>query len=565
MSFLPMRSQNFVDGCFFTPTVGPGFETTVDIANEPLNGADIVAYVSGAWQGGSGGSNLSIDPPISCTIVKAVFLRVNGGLGEGVGFRIGTGLIPGQPYSVTFTYVSHGAGNNGTFQPKLYSSAGPVLFENDVLQGSLIGTLPAANGEWETNTYNFTANGTNNGHTYLWLYTDVSSGLILNLCQMDAGELEVDLPQFQDACEGENVVLGDPSLEGATVTWNTGATSSTITVTETGFYTVNASNLCNSVADGVSVTFHGDPELVPSIDTVLCKGTTFDLYTEGLNPENLWFDGSTDSTFTVSEEGMYSVTVTDDCGAAFYEIEVELDSVPAIFLGADTALCFNEPLQLSGLLDNPDATYLWNTGSEAPTLDVVLNVSAAYSVAVTNVCGTGSDAIYVEYSLIPENIFADDYELCFGVPFELDASFIEGDYSWKDGSNLPTYQVPSPGWYWVTIEDDDNCWEISDTTYVNVISCECPVWLPNSFTPNNDGNNDVFAPVFECAPYDYKLDIYNRWGDIIYTMNDPSETWNGRIAGEDLRDGVYAFQLFYREIYDGIPTIKIGHILLLNY
>jgi len=565
ISFFEMKSQNIVDECFFTPAVGPGFETTVDIANEPFAGADMVAYTSGTWQGGSGGANLSIDPPIGCTIVKAAFLRVAANAGEGIGFRIGTGLNPGTGYSVTFTYVSHGAGSDGTFQPKLYSSPGPTLFEEDVLQGSLIGSIPAANAEWETNTYTFTANGTNNGHTYLWLYADVSSGMVMNLCQMNAGELVIDLPSFLEACDGENLVLGDLSLEGANINWNSGANTPTINVTESGFYSVNANNICNSIADGVTVTFYEDPQLAPAMDTVLCLGTSFDLYTEGLNPENVWFDGSTDSTYTVTEPGFYSVTITDECGAAFYEIEVVLDSIPAIFLGADTALCFNEPHQLNALLNDPDATYLWSTGTEDPTLDVFLNESAAYSVEVTNVCGTGSAAIYVEYSLIPENIFADDYELCFGIPFELDVSFIEGDYTWKGGSSAPTTQIPSPGFYWVTIEDDDGCWEISDTTYVNVISCECPVWLPNSFTPNNDGNNDVYAPVFECAPYDYNLDIYDRWGAIIYTMKDPSESWNGRIAGEDLRDGIYAFQLFYRETYDGIPIIKIGHILLLNY
>ncbi|MFT6278943.1 MAG: hypothetical protein ACJAU0_001770, partial [Flavobacteriales bacterium] len=62
ISFYEMRSQTIVDECFFTPAVGPGFETTVDIANEPIAGADMVAFVSGAWQGGSGGSNLSIAP-----------------------------------------------------------------------------------------------------------------------------------------------------------------------------------------------------------------------------------------------------------------------------------------------------------------------------------------------------------------------------------------------------------------------------------------------------------------------------------------------------------------------
>lgn len=559
-------SQVIVDQCLFTTSVGPGFETTADIANEPVAGADMVAYTNGVWTGGAGGAGLSIAPPVECTYVKAVFLRVTGGNGEGVGFRIGNGLNIGVPYSIEFTYVSHGAGSGPTFQPRLYSSNSPVLFnEEGELQGTLINNMPEAGNTWETNTINFTGTNANAGHNYLWVYANTSSGMVMNPCQMDSGPIEIDLPPVIEACEGETVEIGDPDAQGATILWNTGATTPTINVTESGLYSVNASNVCNSISDATTITFYSDPELLPATDTVMCLGSTFELETIGFNEENLWFDGSTDSTYTVTEPGIYSVTITDDCGASFIEIEVTLDSIPAVDLGADTALCYNEPLSLNAFLDDPEAEYLWNTGVETPQIDVVLNESFTYAVDVTNICGTGTDSRFVEYSLYPDDLFDNDYEICFGIPFILDASIIEGDYEWKNGSSDSQFQVPSPGFYWVTIEDDDDCWVYSDTTVVNVVTCACPVWLPNSFTPNNDGNNDVFAPVFECAPYDYKLDIYDRWGRIVYTLLDPSETWNGKVGGEPLRDGIYTFQLFYREVYDGIPIIKAGHIALLNY
>jgi gliding motility-associated-like protein len=91
------------------------------------------------------------------------------------------------------------------------------------------------------------------------------------------------------------------------------------------------------------------------------------------------------------------------------------------------------------------------------------------------------------------------------------------------------------------------------------------MFLPNSFTPNDDGLNDEFRPVFTCEPYDYQLDLYNRWGVKIQTILDPTIGWNGKSAGDPLEDGIYAFRLFYREVYDGIPIIKFGHVVLLHH
>jgi gliding motility-associated-like protein len=76
--------------------------------------------------------------------------------------------------------------------------------------------------------------------------------------------------------------------------------------------------------------------------------------------------------------------------------------------------------------------------------------------------------------------------------------------------------------------------------------------------------NDEFFPVFECAPYDYQLDIFNRWGVKIATINDPSIGWNGKQGGEPMEDGVYAYRLQYSEVFAGFLIIKTGHIVLMQ-
>ncbi|WP_306644091.1 T9SS type B sorting domain-containing protein [Sanyastnella coralliicola] len=564
--FLPAQAQEILDPCFYSVPTGAEFANSENIANEvdAAGGADMVKYEDGAWSGGGSGSNLNLEPPVNCDAVKAVFLRPSGGAGEGVGFRLNQPLTAGTAYGFEFAFASHGTGSNGAFELRVFTADGPDLWVDGFQEGTQVATIGPFGNDWEDFEYNGVANVAQNGHQWVFLYTEESSGLILNGCQNDIEELTLDLPQTTELCEGESVVIGDPSLAAGNPTWNTGATTATITVNESGFYVVSAENACNSVQDGTNVIVYGDPVMVPEQDTTICLGDELEFRTEGLSTQNLWSDGSTDSLFFATEPGMYGVTVTDDCGTASYMIEVTLDSLPVFDLGPDTALCFDQQLNLSALIDDPDATYLWNTEAESSNIDVIPNESAIYTADVTNQCGTSSDAIFVEYSLLPTDILAGGYELCFGIPFVLDVSAVEGTYEWRDGSTAPTFQVPSPGTYWVTITDDDDCWETTVYTEVTVIPCTCPMFLPNSFTPNGDGRNDVWAPVFECEPYDYELRIFDRWGGEVFSILDPSIGWNGKVGGEFLRDGVYVYELTYREEFAGIPITKFGHVVVLQ-
>jgi gliding motility-associated-like protein len=80
---------------------------------------------------------------------------------------------------------------------------------------------------------------------------------------------------------------------------------------------------------------------------------------------------------------------------------------------------------------------------------------------------------------------------------------------------------------------------------------ECPeiiVWIPNSFTPNGDGVNDVFAPIsYKLDPDEYTFEIYNRWGERIYYTNDPKEAWDGTYVKRICPAGIYAYKVYIRK------------------
>ncbi len=85
--------------------------------------------------------------------------------------------------------------------------------------------------------------------------------------------------------------------------------------------------------------------------------------------------------------------------------------------------------------------------------------------------------------------------------------------------------------------------------------CACQYYIPNAFSPNQDGFNDVFLPLFSssCAVNTYKLKIFNRWGALVFESDNPQNGWNGKYSGEDAPQGVYMYTITYIEPGDATP------------
>ena len=145
----------------------------------------------------------------------------------------------------------------------------------------------------------------------------------------------------------------------------------------------------------------------------------------------------------------------------------------------------------------------------------------------------------------------------------------DGDSAWWSPAellscsvcNAPTILSSEPGWYVLSTISDQGCIG-RDSAYVDVFY---PIYVPNAFTPNNDGVNDAFA-VEGVDPQGYRLEIYNRWGDLIFKSEDPKEVWQGNLQQGDgeffVQDGVYLWRLRY-EMRDG-PRWAQGHVTLIR-
>lgn len=159
----------------------------------------------------------------------------------------------------------------------------------------------------------------------------------------------------------------------------------------------------------------------------------------------------------------------------------------------------------------------------------------------------------------PEVDFGPDKGLCEGQVISLDASTENGYYYWQDGSTRPTYTVTQRGTYWVEVIA--NTCVASDT--ITYGFCDEHIIMPNIFTPNGDGKNDNFIPIEYKDVEEATVQIYNRWGKLVFESDNVLSGWNGRIDGANAAAGVY----FYVLSYNGFSEITYqtsGYITLVR-
>lgn len=366
-------------------------------------------------------------------------------------------------------------------------------------------------------------------------------------------------------CPGDSVQLSVP--EGfASYEWSpaTGVSDPSISnpwfspdVTTT--YTVILTDECgNEISDEVTVTV-GSPDYADlGEDLELCEGEDFFVTVFTAGATYLWSDGSTGPAFTITESGTYWVEVSlGNCTDAD-TIIVDYSPAPLVDFGPDTVVC---GLDQTVLLDatNPGASYLWQDGSTGATFNVT--VDGLYYVTATIGSCIDQDSLSVNYSTFPAVNLGPDIYLCPDSIEILNAGPNVFLFTWQDGSTSNTYIVEEAGEYFVQV-NSNGC---VTTDYINVYDdpCICEMIVPNVFTPNSDGNNDVFKQL-ECAQLNaFTMRVFNRWGEMMFETNDHTFGWDGTYNGTPCEVGAYVYVIDY-DILDGDAGLKQGSFLLLR-
>ena len=156
----------------------------------------------------------------------------------------------------------------------------------------------------------------------------------------------------------------------------------------------------------------------------------------------------------------------------------------------------------------------------------------------------GCDSI-VELSLLLRNPptfqLGDDFGICFdeipGVELSVDGF---SSYLWSDNSTGASLFIQNPGTYW--LEGSDGVCSARDTIMVQNV-CGAKLFIPNAFSPNNDGVNDEFkVQTTELLSF-FDLKIFNRWGNFIFHTSNPNQGWDGTWNNEKQETGVYVWIL----------------------
>ena len=101
---------------------------------------------------------------------------------------------------------------------------------------------------------------------------------------------------------------------------------------------------------------------------------------------------------------------------------------------------------------------------------------------------------------------------------------------------------------------------ISDTVTIQ-IKHKDSLYIPDAFSPNNDGVNDVFRAIGSASEYSMK--VFNRWGQLVFQTKSITEGWNGRISGKLQASGVYVYLVQYRNASGQVMDRK-GTVLLMQ-
>lgn len=457
---------------------------------------------------------------------------------------------------------------------------------------TVTGTVTVANSNGPTSTPTFTnvlCNGQCTGdasvsisggtppYTYVW-NTGATTAGISNLCAgnytvtvTDAGNctltqtfnitappaLTLSATPTNPNCssgQGSATATGGGGTSPYTYTWSNAQTGANATGLNTGTYTVTITD-ANGCTMTTTVTISAPNALTlstsgtsPVCNTGTGTGTTTP--TGGTAPYSYaWSNGQTTQNATGLSGGTYTVTVTDANGCT------QTDTITVVIPPAMTASATSTPSSCSGNTGTATVTasggsapytYLWSPGGQTGTTATGLGIGT-YTVTITDANGC-TQISTVSVSQAPSSINATvsaDTMIILGSFANLQAGG-GVSYQWFPSTGLscvtcanPTATPSVTTTYCVIVRDTAGC---ADTACVTVtVDIQCgEIFIPNAFSPNNDGANDLQCVFGNCITELY-FAIFDRWGEKVFETTDPKVCWDGTYRGKPMNTAVFAF------------------------
>ena len=328
--------------------------------------------------------------------------------------------------------------------------------------------------------------------------------------------------------------------------------SNQFAIQQTGVYTILALDACGN---GTTANISVDSLTSDLMIQVRRYDSCFHAVVNGIQ----YTANSTFSDTIRSVLGCDSLVVIDSI-----QIVGSNDSVPIFYAAFDT-ICQGHTATINAVQSY--SSYHWGNGSTLPDLSV--SQAGAYALTVTDAQGCVrsdtaivalTDSVYILSGWISDTVVcADDPAF-----IHITLSGSNATYMWNrtDPYEYSLNRVISDsGIYIFTVYNQ--CGTSTYTLQAKGRLCNEYLYVPNAFTPNGDGVNDIFQAF---ASYDvsaFSLKIFDRWGEKVYESNNYNQGWDGRYRGTALPAGVYVYELSIVSLI-GNTASKKGSLTLIR-
>ena len=313
--------------------------------------------------------------------------------------------------------------------------------------------------------------------------------------------------------------------------------------------------------DSLRVKVYSSPKINLGLDRNFCLGDSIVLNAGTGFSQYLWSSGNISQQIVVKNAGTYFVTATttNNCTSKDTITILSVYPNPVVKLDHDSTLCIGSARILNA---GNFVSYLWNTGNTSQLLSI--NTIGMYSVTVTdnNNC-KGTDSVKIVTILpSPFNFLPGDTSVCSYGTLQLSSKAAFSKYLWNTNAVTSSINITQPGIYWLQVKDFNNCTG-KDSIIVAQKDCLKGFFIPNAFSPNNDGKNDIYRPMLFGKVMQYEFAIYNQWGEIVFKSVDVNKGWDGKYKALPQDGNIFIWTCKYQ--FENEPIkIEKGTVLLLR-
>jgi gliding motility-associated-like protein len=272
---------------------------------------------------------------------------------------------------------------------------------------------------------------------------------------------------------------------------------------------------------------------------------------------------TTDSSIRIvfNQTGNFKLlsTIESACGTLKDSITITAKIAVKPTISPVQSICRGDSVTLS-ITPASFSSYSWSTFAATPQISVI--DTGKYSVIVKDFDGCiAYDTTHIQQLLEkPVRFLPNDTTICKYLPIYVapTASYLQ--YAWNTGSTQIPLKINRAGLYVLQVKNDSGCFG-KDSIQIAENACKQWVRFATAFTPNNDGNNDVWKVYTYGSVEQFSVQIYNRWGQKIFNTTNLNESWNGLYRGAPVPEGTYIIMSRYKledepaQLYKGIIQV----------